>query len=777
MSRLPSANLSRFGSGQASEGWRSTSFERTQGKDADGRAKPGHDGWWMRVCRLMVFALALLGVAPCRAEPAGSGAEQPVPVRVGDHPDFGRIVFDFAGPASWHIARNGAQVTLQFDPASTIAAAPSLPRNVVAMSQDAGGVEITVAPGARLRTMRLDNRLVLDVLDPLPEKPLPAAAAPMHLPAKLLRPDLPIDRHEASLVVPAVATAPLAPRLPTPSPPATSLAASPPVAAAPLALPPPIQAAPATSLAALPPVATAPSALRPPTQTPPSPSLAASPPVAAAASAPRPPIQTHPSTSLAALPPVAAAPSALRPPTQTPPSPSLAASPPVAAAASAPRPPIQTHPATSLAASSPPPRGALTLEAGSGRVVSLGGPAANVFVADPKVAEVRPASPTVLFVFGLAPGRTTIAALDSAGHLLAEEEVVVEPSHYAASAAQSALVHLLPGSRIQVSQTGRTLLLSGSVASPEQAAQAVNIVRGFAPDASGVVNQLAVRGRTQVTLAVRMVETDRNITRSLGINWTALGQLGSIGKLPALNGALNGGTSAACAAGPIGSVLCGGLNLSAMIDALASDGLVHVLAEPNLTVMSGEPAHFLVGGEFPIPVGQQNGQVTVEFKRYGVQLSFVPTVLDDGRIDLKVAPEVSQLTTQGAVQVPAGNASITIPALTVRSAETTVELGSGESFAIAGLLQDSSTRTNSGLPALRNIPAVGTLFGTTSYQVDRTELVILVTPLISRPVDDPSALKAPDNSPVAAASPTMLVPLPASMQRAGLPSGTGFIVQ
>jgi pilus assembly protein CpaC len=420
----------------------------------------------------------------------------------------------------------------------------------------------------------------------------------------------------------------------------------------------------------------------------------------------------------------------------------------------------------------------LTLEAGGGRVISLNGPAANVFVADPKVAEVRPASPTAMFVFGLAPGRTTIAALDAAGHLLAEDDVMVEPSRYVASAAQSTLARLLPGSRIEVSQTGRSLLLSGSVASPAQAAEAVNIVRGFAPDAGGVVNQLAVRGRTQVTLAVRMVEMDRNTTRSLGINWTALGTLGSIGKLPALNGALNGGSNVVCAAGPIASVLCQGLNLSAMIDALASDGLVHVLAEPNLTVMSGDPANFLVGGEFPIPVGQQNGQVTVEFKRYGVQLSFVPTVLDDGRIDLKVAPEVSQLSPQGAVTVPAGNASITIPALTVRSAETTVELGSGQSFAIAGLLEDSSTRTNSGLPALRNIPAVGTLFGTTNYQVDRTELVILVTPVITRPVDDPAALKVPGDPVVASASPaTRLVPLPASMQRAGMPSGAAFVVQ
>ena len=419
----------------------------------------------------------------------------------------------------------------------------------------------------------------------------------------------------------------------------------------------------------------------------------------------------------------------------------------------------------------------LSLEVGAGRVISLSAPAANVFVADPKVAEVRPASPTALFVFGLAPGSTTVAALDSAGNPLVEDEVWVKPSGYAAAQAQATLARLFPGSHITVSQIGKNLLLSGSVASPAEAAKAVSVARDFAGDPAQVTDQLIVQGGTQVTLAVRMVEMDRNLTNSLGINWTALGSLGKIGTLPALNGALNGGTSVACAAGAIGSVLCLGLNLNAAIDALVSDGLVHVLAEPNLTVLSGEPASFLVGGEFPIPVGQSNGEVTVEFKSYGVQLSFVPTVLDDGRINLKVAPEVSQLTTQGAVQITAGNSTISVPALTVRQAETTVELGSGQSFAIAGLLEDNISRTNSGLPALRNLPALGSLFGTTSYSDSSTELVILVTPLIAHPVDDPNSLQVPSDSPTAATHSAGLVPLPASLQRPGLPSGTGFIVQ
>ncbi len=189
----------------------------------------------MHACRLLILAAALLGVTPGRADPVGSGSKQPVPVRVGEHPGFGRIVFDFTGPVSWRIARNGAQVTLHFDPANTIAPAPSLPRNVIAMTQDAGGVEITVAPGARLRTMRLVERLVLDVLDPLPDKSPSVAPARTPPAAKLVRPDLPIDRHDVAPVAPAVQTPPAA--APAASPSASAAAQIPSPAAA--AVPPP----------------------------------------------------------------------------------------------------------------------------------------------------------------------------------------------------------------------------------------------------------------------------------------------------------------------------------------------------------------------------------------------------------------------------------------------------------------------------------------------------------------------------------------------------------
>ena len=169
-----------------------------------------------------------------------------------------------------------------------------------------------------------------------------------------------------------------------------------------------------------------------------------------------------------------------------------------------------------------------------------------------------------------------------------------------------------------------------------------------------------------------------------------------------------------------------------------------MLAEPNLTAMSGETASFLVGGEFPIPVAQQNNQVTIEFKQYGVSLAFVPTVLSGGRINMKVRPEVSALTTQGAVSLGIGNSSIQVPALTVRRAETTVELASGQSFAIAGLLQDNTTLTGNALPGIGELPILGALFRSDSFQRNETELVIVITPYLVSGVSESGADEAAD---------------------------------
>lgn len=386
----------------------------------------------------------------------------------------------------------------------------------------------------------------------------------------------------------------------------------------------------------------------------------------------------------------------------------------------------------------------LSFEAGAGQLVTLRTPATNVFVADPKVAEVRPGSTTTLFIFGVGPGHTTVAALDEQGAPVAQYDVTVRPSVFLSGQAEQAIAQVMPGSKVRVIPQPKGLLVSGRINNPQDAARVLAVAKSFLPEGQMVEDQLAITAPVQVTLRVRIAEMSRSVTRNLGINWQALGSIGTIGTFPALMLNANG-SAVTCALGalrqpptPLG---CLGGSFNGVIDALAQDNLAHVLAEPNLTVLSGQSASFLAGGEFPIPVGQQNGQITITFKRFGVNLDFTPTVLTDGRINLRVKPEVSQLSTIGAVTVPAGNASITIPSLTVRRAETTVELGSGQSFAIAGLLQNSSVQGDSGLPALGDLPVLGALFRSDRFQRNETELVILITPYIAAPVSEPTRLR------------------------------------
>jgi len=371
--------------------------------------------------------------------------------------------------------------------------------------------------------------------------------------------------------------------------------------------------------------------------------------------------------------------------------------------------------------------------------------------------------------------------MDANGVVVAQYEVAVRPSSYNAGEAEATVNRLLPNGRFRVTPQSKGLLLTGSVPSPADAARAVSILRGFLGENQVVENQLSVRAAVQVNLRVRIVEMSRSVSRTLGVNWQAMGSLGSF----ATNYGLPlGGVGAATGVlrSRLRNVIPGFDTTTVLIDALAQDNLARVLAEPNLTVMSGEAGSFLVGGEFPIPVSQQNNTTTVEFKKYGVALRFVPTVLSDGRINLHVSPEVSQLTSQGAVTLSAANNSISIPALTVRRAETSVELGSGQTFALAGLLQDNVTTSNNGIPILGDIPILGALFRSTGFQRQETELVIMITPYIVQPVSDQAALHTPgenytlpndlerilQNRQVGHATPAMAMRIPGQ---------AGFIVQ
>jgi pilus assembly protein CpaC len=432
-----------------------------------------------------------------------------------------------------------------------------------------------------------------------------------------------------------------------------------------------------------------------------------------------------------------------------------------------------------MAASSPGTRlRHIDIAIGTGRILTLAGKAANVFVADPKIAEVRPASASTLFVFGVSPGLTTVAATGADGQPLAQYDISVHASNFVASEAQAAVDTALPGLDLQVSSQPHGLSLSGQVQTPEQQARAARIVSGFLGDGESLLDNVGVTAATQVTLDVRIAEISRTVARELGVNWTAVASIGSTALTFAVANPL-----ADAASGVGGSALgIASPSVNGVIDALAQDNLAKILAEPTLTVMSGQPASFVVGGEFPIPVGEQNGAVTIDFKSYGVSLNFLPTVLSSGRINLHVRPEVSELTTEGAVTLTSNNSTVQVPALLVRRAETTVELGSGQSFAIAGLLETNEANNTSGTPILGDIPVLGSLFRSNSLTRQETELVILITPYIVRPVDNPAALHAPDAD---AAAPSDLERLLMLRQVASgqpavpvrIPGDAGFITQ
>ena len=328
----------------------------------------------------------------------------------------------------------------------------------------------------------------------------------------------------------------------------------------------------------------------------------------------------------------------------------------------------------------------------------------------------------------------------------------------------------MPEAHISVATMGtNTVLLTGTVAAPEDAAEAERLVTAYVGQGVNVISRLKTATPLQVNLRVRFAEVSRSLVRALGVNLTsvdstsgfrfgvgqgagakqfvpstinpatgqrvyaplAVGQNYSGAGYNIVNTIANGTTL-----GAFGRFL--GLDIGSALDLAETDGLVTTLAQPNLTALSGETAQFLAGGEFPIPISTGLGSTSIEYKNFGVGLSYTPTVLANGRISIHVRPEVSELSSQGAVTLN----GFQVPALTVRRAETTVELGSGQSFMIAGLLSNNAQSTIQKAPGLGDLPILGSLFKSTNFQKGQTELVIVVTPYLVNPVDD-SEIKLP----------------------------------
>ncbi len=368
----------------------------------------------------------------------------------------------------------------------------------------------------------------------------------------------------------------------------------------------------------------------------------------------------------------------------------------------------------------------ISLEINRGTLVRLPRAAATVFVANPEIADVQVKSPSIVYVTAKKGGETTLIAVDEDDKVLLESRVLVAHN---LGRLRDSLKQLAPSRLVDVSSVGEQLVLDGTVGSPMESEDMRRLAAAVTGDEKLVINRLKIAAPVQVNLRVRVAEMTKDISKQLGFNWTLMRNvLGTTSDLAATLAVVNP-ASASIANKLSITGRSGSWDINTVIDAMDQENLLKILAQPNLTALSGQTASFLVGGEFPIVVPQDNNAFTIEFKKFGVSLAFAPTVLNDNRINLHVRPEVSDLSKNGAVTLQ----GFTIPAIATRRAETTVEVASGQSFAIAGLLREDVTHAITKWPGLADIPILGSLFRSDTFLRKESELVIIVTPYIVEP--------------------------------------------
>jgi len=393
----------------------------------------------------------------------------------------------------------------------------------------------------------------------------------------------------------------------------------------------------------------------------------------------------------------------------------------------------------------------LDLTVGKSMVLRSKDAVKRISIADPDVADFVLISPKEIYITGKSAGVTNMTLWQTDGsYKLFDLDVGFDVSQL-----KQQLNDILPEeSDLRVTATKESITLSGRVSSAANLSQALSLARSYAPE--GKVNNLVeVRGVQQVMLEVRVAEMQRSLARRMGVNFNYLTESGKFGisqlggltelvnptdaniSIPGLVDVGSGlvtapfGTFVSPSVSAILRFSANDTTWTGFIDALKSDGLVKVLAEPTLIALSGQEANFLAGGEFPVPVPQGLGTVAIEYKPFGVGLTFTPTVLADNKINIKVAPEVSELDFNLAVQL----SGFVVPGLNTRKAETVVELADGQSFAIAGLLRDTARDAINKYPLLGDIPILGTLFRSRSFQKNETELIIIATPHLVKPID------------------------------------------
>ena len=383
--------------------------------------------------------------------------------------------------------------------------------------------------------------------------------------------------------------------------------------------------------------------------------------------------------------------------------------------------------------------GALNVPMNRAVVVESDVPFAELSIANPGIADISTLSDRTIYVLGKAPGRTTMTLLSPEGELISNVDVQVTPD---VAEFKERLQQILPGEQIEVRTANDGIVLSGQVSSIARLDRALDLANRYAPER--VSNLMVVGGTQQVMLKVRFAEVNRSVSKSLSSS-VALsdgGQVvGETGTFLAgdngLTGPLQVGGGVAGAIRVGGSI--GGLEFAVLLEALESKGMVRTLAEPNLTALSGQEATFLAGGEYPVPGESQGGGTTITYRPFGVQLTFVPTVVDQDIINLVITAAVSSIDVANGL---ATGDDVVVPAFKVRETSTTVEMRDGDSFAIAGLLQDDFTDSATQIPWVGDIPILGALFRSSEFQRAQTELVIIVTPHLVTPVSG-AALSLP----------------------------------
>lgn len=379
------------------------------------------------------------------------------------------------------------------------------------------------------------------------------------------------------------------------------------------------------------------------------------------------------------------------------------------------------------------------VEINKGKMIKFDTPASSVVIADPTTADVQVVSPKMVFVYGKKIGETSITAVGENDDTIFQG--VIDVTHNLSSLKRT-VERVAPDSNVTFKTVDGGLVIDGSATSVQESENIRNVAAAFVGERDKVVNMIKTGGGDQVTLQVKIVEMARTDLKNLGINLqTSVTGGGIVSQV--INGTLDPTSLISRAVTSDTNILTkitsGPNSISALIDALETQGLATVLAEPSLTTTTGKAASFLAGGQYPIPVSGQNGTVTVQYEPFGVSLNFTPVVMSNDRMSVLVNPEVSTLNFSNPIQV----SGFTYPILDTRKAQATVELGSGQTFVLAGLLRNDTSNNISKLPGVGDLPILGTLFRSQRFQSNQTELVILVTPYIVHPISQAKKAQTP----------------------------------